>query len=109
MRSLEESTDYAPRNLLKSRGTIQAVIMEDNDAVIKMIKKGRAPTTSHIARTHRVILDWLLEIFNNDRSIYMRYCDTTQQLADILTKAPFVSMAMICENWICTAYAPKSQ
>ena len=33
-------------------------VFEDNEAVIKMIVKGRSPTMRHISRTHRVALDW---------------------------------------------------
>ena len=32
--------------------------MEDNDAVIKMIIKGRSPQMKHVSRTHRINLDW---------------------------------------------------
>ena len=33
-------------------------VFEDNEAVIKMIIKGRSPTMRHVSRTHRVALDW---------------------------------------------------
>ena len=36
--------------------------MEDNDAVIKMCIKGRSPALRHVARTHRINLDWLSEL-----------------------------------------------
>ena len=39
----------------------RVVMVADNDAVIKMLKKGRAPAMAHVVRTHRVNLDWLLE------------------------------------------------
>ena len=32
-----------------------------NEAVIKMIIKGRSPTMRHVSRTHRVAHDWLFE------------------------------------------------
>ena len=35
-------------------------VFEDNQAVIKMIIKGRSPTMRHLSRTHTVVLDWLL-------------------------------------------------
>ena len=41
-------------------------IFEDNEAVIKLIIKGRSPTTRHVSRTHRVALDWLYERINLD-------------------------------------------
>ena len=36
-------------------------VFEDNEAVIKMIMKGRSPTMRHVSRTHRVALDWLFD------------------------------------------------
>ena len=39
-------------------------VFEDNEAVIKMIIKGRSPTMRHVSRTHRVALDWLFDRIN---------------------------------------------
>ena len=36
-------------------------VFEDNEAVIKMMIKGRSPTMRHVSRTHRVALDWLFD------------------------------------------------
>ena len=41
-------------------------IVEDNEAVIKMIIKGRSPTMRHVSRIHRVALDWLFDRINLD-------------------------------------------
>ena len=35
-----------------------ACVWEDNEAVIKMVIRGRSPTMRHVSRTHRVALDW---------------------------------------------------
>ena len=64
-------------------------IFEDNDAVIKMIIKGRSPTMRHVFRTHRVALDWLFDRINLDTKIQIKYIDTKNQLADILIKGNF--------------------
>ena len=64
-------------------------IFEDNEAVIKMIIKGRSPTMRHVSRTHRVALDWLFDRINLDPEIQIKYIDTENQLADILTKGNF--------------------
>ena len=40
----------------------------------------------HVSRTHRVALDWLFDRFNLDPKIQIKYIDTKNQLADILTK-----------------------
>ena len=64
-------------------------IFEDNDAVIKMIIKGRNPAMRHVSRTHRVALDWLFERINLDPKIQIKYIDTKHQLAEIKTKRYF--------------------
>ena len=64
-------------------------MFEDNEAVIKMIMKGRSPTMRHVSRTHRVALDWLFDRINLDPKIQIKYIDTKNQLADILTKVNF--------------------
>ena len=64
-------------------------IFEDNEAVIKMIIKGRSPTMRHVSRTHRVALDWLFDRINLDPKIQIKHIDTKNQLADILTKGNF--------------------
>ena len=64
-------------------------VFEDNEAVIKMIMKGRSPTMRHVSRTHRVALDWLFYRINLDSKIQIKYIDTKNQLADILTKGNF--------------------
>ena len=64
-------------------------VFEDNEAVIKMIMKGRSPTIRHVSWTHRVALDWFLDRVNLDSKIQIKYIDTKHQLADILTKGNF--------------------
>ena len=64
-------------------------ICEDNEAVIKMLMKGRSPTMRHVSRTHRVALDWLFDRFNLDPKIQIKCIDTKNQLADILTNRNF--------------------
>ena len=43
----------------------------------------------HVSRTHRVALDWLFDRINMDSKIQIKYIDTKNQLADILTKGSF--------------------
>ena len=64
-------------------------VFEDNEAVIKMIIKGRSPTMRHVSRTRRVALEWLFDRINLDPKIQIKYIDTKNQLADILTKGHF--------------------
>ena len=56
--------DYVTTNANSSQGESQLFIFEDNEAVIKMIIKGRSPTKRHVPRTHRVALDWSFETNN---------------------------------------------
>ena len=42
-----------------------------------------------VSRTHRVALDWLFDRNNLDSKIQIKYIDTKNQLADILTKGSF--------------------
>ena len=51
--------------------------------------KGKSPTMRHVSRTHRVALDWLFDRINLDHKIQIKYIDTKNQLADILTKGNF--------------------
>ena len=84
-----ENIDSVPSNVQSSRQEALLYVFEDNEAVIKMIIKGRSPTMRHVSRTHRVALDWLFDRINLDSEIQIKYIDTKNQLADILTKGNF--------------------
>ena len=45
----------------------------------------------HVARTHRVDLDWLFERLKDDPGIGLRYVNTKDQIADLFTKGSFSS------------------
>ena len=64
-------------------------LFEDNEAVIKMIMKGRSPSIRHESRTHRVALDLLFDRVYLDPKIQIKFIHTQKQLADILTKVNF--------------------
>ena len=81
--------DAVPSNVQSARQEVLLYVFEDNEAVIKMIIKGRSPTMRHVSRTHRVALDWLFDRINLDPKIQIKYIDTKNQLADILTKGNF--------------------
>ena len=84
-----ENIDSVPSNVQSSRQEALLYVVEDNEAVIKMIIKGRSPTMRHVSRTHRVALDWLSDRINLDSKIQIKYIDTKNQLADICTKGNF--------------------
>ena len=80
--------DHVASNAKLSHSGAMLYIFEDNEAVIKMIIKGRSPRVRHVSRTHRVALDCFFFFYriNLDPKIQIKYIDTKQQLADILTK-----------------------
>ena len=84
-----KNIDSVPSNVQSARQEALLYVFEDNEAVIKMIIKGRSPTMRHVSRTHRVALDWLFDRINLDPKIQIKYIDTQNQLADILTKGSF--------------------
>ena len=69
----------------KSHTTV-VIIAEDNEAVIKIIAKARSMALRHLPRTHRIDVHWLFEVCSHPR-VRMRYCNTKQQIADLMTKA----------------------
>ena len=81
--------DVVPSNVQSARQEALLYVFEDSEAVIKMIIKGRSPTMRHVSRTHRVALNWLFDRINFDPQIQIKYIDTKNQLADILTKGNF--------------------
>ena len=89
MINVMENIDYVPSNVQSSRQEALLYVLEDNEAVIKMIIKDRSPTMRHVSRTHRVALDRLFDRINLDPKIQIKYIDTKNQLADILTKGNF--------------------
>ena len=84
------NVDCVPSNVQFSHQELLLFVFEDYEAVIKMIIKGRrSPTMRHVPRTHRVALDWLFDRINLDPKIQIKYNETNNQLADILTKGNF--------------------
>ena len=83
------NVDQVPSNAHLSEKESQLYNFEDNEAVIKMIIKGRSPTMRHVSRTHRVALDLLFDRINLDPIIQIKYVESKNQLADILTKRQF--------------------
>ena len=84
-----EDIDSVPSNVQSARQEALLYVFEDTETVIKMIFKGRSPTMRHVSRTHRVALDWLFDRINLDSKIQIKYIDTKNQLADILTEGNF--------------------
>ena len=94
---------YVPTNTHSSEGESHLYIFEDTEAVIKMIIKGRSPTMRHVSRTNRVALDWLFDRINLEQKIQIKYVDTKNQLADMLTKGvsrvTSGTIFFVCSPW----------
>ena len=71
-----QDIDSVPSNVQSARQEALLYVFEDNEAVIKMIMKGRSPTMRHVSRTHRVALDRLFDRINLDPKIQIKYVDT---------------------------------
>ena len=59
---------------------------EDNQACIQILTTGKTQSMSHLSRTHKICLGWVLERYK-DGTVKLLYCDTNKQAADIFTKA----------------------
>ena len=55
--------------------------------------KCRSPNMRHVPRTHRIDLDWLFERFRNNEGIFVKYVNAKLQIADMLTKGSFTTIA----------------
>ena len=81
--------DFVPSNAKCYHEGTKLYMCQDSEAVIKMRMKGRSPNLRHVSRTHRVAVDWLFDriiLYPKNR---IRYVDSKNQLADILTRGQF--------------------
>ena len=54
---------------------MKMLVLEDNEAAIKILEKGRSMAIRHVARTHRISIEWLREVLNWPE-VYLRYIHT---------------------------------
>ena len=71
-----DNVDFISSNVNSSRQEPLLYTFDDNEAVIRMIIKGRSPTMRHVSRTLRVALDWLFDRVNLIPKIQITYIDT---------------------------------
>jgi hypothetical protein len=65
---------------------IQATLLEDNQATLQILRSGKNPALRHISRTHRVNMAWISDVFRKCDQMGIKYCSTSEQAADIMTK-----------------------
>ena len=63
-------------SLHSSEDDSKLYIFENNEAVVKMMMKGRSPFMRYVARTQRITLDLFFDRINFDPKIQIRYVDT---------------------------------
>ena len=80
-----ENIDWVPPSMPRLLGLARLIIGEDNDAVLKILIKGRNPTFRHVPRTQRVDTDFIHDVMK-DKSVYALYINTKVQIADMFTK-----------------------
>ena len=61
-----DNVDFIHSNVHSSRKEALLYVFEDDEAVIKMIIKGRSRTMRHVSRNHGIALDWLFDRINWD-------------------------------------------
>ena len=83
VQTILKNVDWVPPSLPPHTNRVTLIILEDNDAVIKMVLKGRSPALRHVVRTHRVDLDFVFEAIRDDRGITIKFISTKEQMADI--------------------------
>ena len=84
-----DNVDFISSNVNSYCQEAVLCVFEGNEAVIKMIIKGRSPTMRHVSITRRVALDWLFDRISLDPKIEIKYIGTKNQLEDILKKRKF--------------------
>ena len=84
-----DNVDFIPSNVNSSHQEALLYVFEDNEAVIKMIIKGRSPTMRHVSRTTELLLiGYSIESIWTPKS-KSNTLTPKNQLADILTKGNF--------------------
>ena len=84
-----ENIDSVPSNVQSSRQEALLYVFEDNEAVIKMIIKGKSPTRDIFpGPTELRLIRCSIEL-TLDPKMRIKYIDTKNQLADIWTKGNF--------------------
>ena len=66
--------------------SIDLIVLEDNQATIKIIRNGYSSKLRHVNRVHKINLSSVYERFEDD-NVDIVYCNTDFQAADIFTKA----------------------
>ena len=91
MEEILANVDYVPPNVPPTNGLGKCNVLDDNEAVIKMSIKTRAPTLHYVTRTQSVDLSFIFCPFQKDPGLEMNYINTKMQIGDLLTKGQFTA------------------
>ena len=92
VRNTGGANDNAPRKsdadldlIVSVRHSVQPVVLEDNQATIRVLESGKSPAFRHADKTQRLNLGWISEQFKR-KHYELAYINTLRQAADVLTK-----------------------
>ena len=84
-----DNVDFISSNVHSSRQEALLYIFEEQRSSDQDDHEGKTPYNATCFQNHRAALDWLFDRINLDPKIQVKYIDTKNQLADILTKGNF--------------------
>ena len=68
--------DHVPLSGTRFDSNAMSHVFEDDEAVVKMIIKGRSPPERDVPQAHRVALDWLFDRIFLESTLQIRNIDT---------------------------------
>ena len=73
---MADAVDDVPPSLAPFSCRSDLIVLDDNEATIKICNKGRSLQLRHVPRVHRVDLDWLFERVRDDKHLTIRFVGT---------------------------------
>ena len=84
-----DNVDFIPSNVKSSHLEALLYVFDDNEAVIKMIRNGKKSHNETCFQDPQSCSYWLSDRINLDQKSNLKYIDTKNKLAGILTKGNF--------------------
>ena len=81
--------------------------MEDNEAAIKIVRKGYSPALRYLHRTQRVKIGFLSEVYTNPELATIEHCPSKDMRADPLTKSISPAGWPRAMELLCIEHFPK--
>ena len=87
--NVQDNVDFIPSNVRFLQQEALLFVFEDDEAVIKMMIKGRSPIMKHAFRIYRVALDLLFDRINVDQKIQITYFGNTKTSRTLVDQEKF--------------------